>query len=221
MSRTNIFTIPAFLAALSMTAVPLAAAPMVPAAAAPSPVDAAWNEAGETVHQHRRHGWGRGWNRHRHRDRVDAGDVIAGVLILGGIAAVVDAVKDSRDRRYRDGDWRDRDVRDEDWRDREWRDAEWPPRKREQRDYRTAEDRPYSAIDAAAATCTGEVEREARVNSVEAVERSGAGWEVRGTLSDGAAFVCQVGADGRVVDVDYSLRRDRPVFNGDNDPVRD
>lgn len=218
MSRTNIFTVPAFLAALSMTAAPLAAASMVPDAAVPVPVDATWNEAGETAHQHRRHGWGRGWNRHRHRDRVDAGDVIAGVLILGGIAAVVDAVKDSRDRRYRNGD---RHRRSEDWRGREWRDAEWPPREREQRDYRTAEDRSYSAIDAAAATCTGEVEREARVDSIEAVQRSVAGWEVRGTLSDGAAFVCQVGADGRVTDVDYSLRRDRPVFDGDDDPVRD
>lgn len=36
----------------------------------------------------------------RDRDRVDAGDVIAGVLILGGIAAVAAAASDNGDNRY-------------------------------------------------------------------------------------------------------------------------
>ncbi len=47
-------------------------------------------------------GWGGGWG--RHHDRVDAGDVLAGVLIIGGIAAVASAAsKAARDRRYEDG----------------------------------------------------------------------------------------------------------------------
>lgn len=50
-------------------------------------------------------------NDHRDHDRIDAGDVIAGALIIGGIAAVASAA--SRDR-YDDGDrydYRDRDYR--------------------------------------------------------------------------------------------------------------
>ena len=43
-------------------------------------------------------GWG---GHHRHRDRVDAGDIIAGVLILGGIAAIASAAsRYSRSRRW-------------------------------------------------------------------------------------------------------------------------
>ncbi|MEP3422044.1 MAG: hypothetical protein ABJN35_09945 [Erythrobacter sp.] len=45
----------------------------------------------------------------RHRDRgVDAGDVIAGAVIIGGLAALAGAFDDNdrRDRRYRDRDYR-------------------------------------------------------------------------------------------------------------------
>ena len=40
-------------------------------------------------------GWGGGGGygrHHRHHDRVDAGDIFAGVLILGGIAAIASAL---------------------------------------------------------------------------------------------------------------------------------
>ena len=50
----------------------------------------------------------------RHRDRgIDAGDVIAGAVIIGGIAALAGAFDndDRRDRRYRDRRYRDRDYR--------------------------------------------------------------------------------------------------------------
>lgn len=43
------------------------------------------------------------------RDRIDAGDVIAGALIIGGIAAIASAASNDRDDRryrYRDGDAR-------------------------------------------------------------------------------------------------------------------
>ena len=44
---------------------------------------------------------------HRDRDGISAGDVIAGALIIGGIAAVASAAsKYDRDYRYRDGDYR-------------------------------------------------------------------------------------------------------------------
>ncbi|WP_298304280.1 hypothetical protein [uncultured Erythrobacter sp.] len=45
----------------------------------------------------------------RHRDRgVDAGDVIAGAVIIGGIAALAGAFDGKKDRRYRDGHYNDR-----------------------------------------------------------------------------------------------------------------
>lgn len=56
----------------------------------------------------------------RHRDRHDngisAGEVIAGAVILGGLAAIIagsdnDDRYDRRDRRYRDRDYRDRNYR--------------------------------------------------------------------------------------------------------------
>ena len=47
---------------------------------------------------------------YRHKDRIDAGDVIAGAVIIGGIAALAGAFDgDKRDRyRYRDRRYRDR-----------------------------------------------------------------------------------------------------------------
>ena len=45
----------------------------------------------------------------RHRDRgIDAGDVIAGAVIIGGIAALAGAFDNDRDDRYRDRRYRDR-----------------------------------------------------------------------------------------------------------------
>ena len=43
-----------------------------------------------------------GWRGGRHHDRIDAGDVIAGALVIGGIAAIASAASNgSRDRDYR------------------------------------------------------------------------------------------------------------------------
>ena len=78
---------------------------MAPAIAAPAPrgtFDAApigapgWNPADESASQ-----WRGGWGDRRWRGRnrgVDAGDILAGVLILGGIAAVASAATNSARR---------------------------------------------------------------------------------------------------------------------------
>lgn len=201
----RVFAVPSVLAAFSMTAMPLAAADIAAPAHRSTPADAAWSEAVQTAHQYRRDRWGRGWDRHRHRHRdrgVDAGDVIAGVLILGGIAAIVNAVKNDRER-----DRRERDVQHPDNRYPDDRGTGW--------------DR-HGGLDNAAALCADEVEREAQVDRVDTVDRTAQGWEVRGTLADGAGFICRIGPDGRTVDVDYSLRRDRPVYRDSaDDYVRD
>ena len=60
------------------------------------PVLQAWTPADDTVYDHRR------WRRYRHHDGIDGGDVIGGLLVLGGIAAVAAAIdKDKQERRDR------------------------------------------------------------------------------------------------------------------------
>lgn len=162
------------LAALSMAASPAAAADLV-AAAAPAhagPAQAgAWGGADVAAEHSRWRHRDRRW--HRHRDRgIDAGDVIAGVLILGGIAAVASAMdNDTPDRR---ADYR-------------------PPRD----DYRNG------GLDRAAQMCVARIERDVRVASVDAVDRTARGWRVEGALYDGERFTCHIGNDGRIDDIDF------------------
>lgn len=152
----------------------------------------------------------------RHRDRgIDAGDIIAGALIIGGIAAVASAASNDRDRyRYRDGRYYDRDYR--------------------------VRGNPRAAIE----RCVNAVERDARragyrfadVTQIRDVDRERRGWEVKGRLVvdgqrgysrygdrynrydrydrydrrgydrrgyDQGKFTCEI-ERGRVVDIDYS-----------------
>jgi len=46
----------------------------------------------------------RHWGGHRHRDRVDAGDIIAGAIIIGGIAAIASGISKSN-KEKRDREW--------------------------------------------------------------------------------------------------------------------
>ena len=148
----------------------------------PVATGAAWSPDSETSAY-----YGRYYDpyRYRHRrNRVDAGDVITGVLILGGIAAVANAVKNSnRDERYRDRDWRDRDYRDR--RGEPYRDSN------------------ATGLDRAASLCVAAIERDARVETVDSVDRNAAGWTVTGRLFDGQGFTCAIGQDGRIDAIDY------------------
>ncbi|MGH6787989.1 MAG: hypothetical protein ACREBO_14265 [Novosphingobium sp.] len=133
--------------------------------------------------------------RHHHRDRVDAGDVFTGLLILGGIAAIASAAsKADKDRRARDAD-RDADYR--------------YPGEAPSADYDRDKDdaRPQWAegrgIDAAVDRCVAEVEEgERKVDEVETVNRSGEGWRIAGHMRGGEAFSCTVGRDGAITDTD-------------------
>ena len=136
-------------------------------------------------------GWGGGWGHHyRHRDRVDAGDVIAGLLIFGTVAAVASAASNAdKNRRaestprYRSRDYRD-DARYDDARDRRNGDA----------NYRGA-----SGIGNAVEACAGEVERSDRqIDTVDSVERDAEGWRVEGRVGNGSTFACSVSDSGRI-----------------------
>ncbi len=170
-------------AAFSMLAIPAAAVELP----APAHAEAYDGDAGN-AHRDRR------WR--RDRGGVDVGDVLAGVLILGTIAAVADAAKDRRD-------------------DRDYRYPErypYPGDVREGRYPYPDEDAGYRApgrdgyrsggMDRAVDMCVGEVEQGGeRVGSVNSALRDDAGWYVSGELAGGAAYSCRIGNDGRISDV--------------------
>lgn len=156
-------------AAFSMLATPVAAVELPHTSAA-----RAYDGSAETVQRHRR------W---RDRDRIDAGDVLAGVLILGGIAAIASAAeKRNRADRY-PAPYPDDEVR-----------------------YRTPRgyDGPDSrGMERAVDMCANEVERRGdRVGSVDGANRNRDGWQVSGQLENGAAWSCWIGNDGRISDVE-------------------
>lgn len=191
------------IAAASMAAVPAQAAEIQAPSAAPmtaspavlaasSPFDPFASESNAENAEYRRR-W-RGYRRYRRGRRVRTGDVLAGVLVLGGIAAIASAA--NRDRR------RDRDVvvvRDRD--NPRYDDRRYDDRRDDRRsDRRTSGG---SGIDNAVSICLNEIERDVRVDSVDNASRLPEGWLVSGTLFNGSGFNCQIGNDGRIADIDY------------------
>ncbi|WFL76680.1 hypothetical protein P7228_11815 [Altererythrobacter arenosus] len=209
MARVNTFAAwSGMAAAISMAATPALAADIPQAT--PSSTSTAigvFDADGVNADNHR-------WYRHRRHNRVDAGDVLAGVLIIGGIAAVASAAsKNSRDRRYRDRDYRYRDYRDSDYR---YRDRPYDYRERRG-------DSRYNAgrgIDNAVEMCVSRIERDARVDTVDEVERDGEGWRVSGTLYNGERFKCEIDSRGRIEDVDFGGFAAREDKQWDDDRYR-
>jgi hypothetical protein len=142
------------------------------------------------------HNWG--WGGRHHRDRVDAGDVLTGILIIGGIAAIASAASnnkkrqrtDRRDDRYPD----DRNQRDYANDDRpEWQEQQGPET--------------GGGINSAINRCMSEVSRgSSRVQDVDSVAREGDGWRVMGRTSSGSSFSCAVDRDGRIRNVNIDGR---------------
>ncbi len=179
----------ALAAALSMAATPASAANLPAQSRAPQGVAQSLPAIGgaETL---------AGWGGRHHRDRggIDAGDVLAGVLIIGGIAAIASAASNSskdsgpsEDYRYREPSYPYPDER---------------PDYREQDSYRGST---YSGggIDNAVSICTDQVERgDTRVASVDNAARTADGWRISGQLDTGGGFNCWIDNDGRVRNVD-------------------
>ena len=136
-------------------------------------------------------GWGGGWGGyHRNHDRVDGGDILAGILIIGGIAAIVSAASKSSKQRQEQRDYRESLPRD----------REEAPR------YGSDDDRPEwregSGIDSAINRCIDEVNRgKTRVGEIESVNREDGGWRVAGTTTGSGNFTCVIDRDGRIRNV--------------------
>lgn len=170
----------ALIAAASMAVTPAMAAP---APEARSPLMAKMS-MGMPVNQ------SMDWGRRHHRDRgVDAGDIFAGVLILGGIAAIASAASksDRSDERYEpypypeDGGGYQGSGYQGSGYSEEWGDG----------------------INNAVNTCIGQVERGSdRVASVDNAARTTDGWRISGQLGSGGNFGCWIDNDGRVRNVD-------------------
>lgn len=165
-------------AAASMAATPVLAAEM-PSASVQVPVDMIGDfEAEEANAEHHR------WRRHR-RGRVDAGDVIGGILVLGTIAAVASAASNNKRR--------DRDYR------RETRD--YPRESAPRRGSSTSQG--TRGIDNAVSRCVGSIERDVRVDRVDNVSRNAGGWQVNGTIYNGESFSCQIDPNGKIENIAY------------------
>ena len=136
-----------------------------------------------------------GWRRHHRRDGLDAGDVIAGVLMLGGIAAIASAASRSRnDRpdRYPDDARYPQDAR--------YPDSRYPD---DARSRLPGRDRPESSgLARAVDMCVDQIERgRERVSNVDNATRDSRGWQVSGDLVGGEHFTCRIGNDGRIDDL--------------------
>ncbi len=166
-------------AAASMAASPVLAAEL-PSASVPNPFETIGDfEANEGNAEHHR------WRRYR-RGRVDAGDVIGGILVLGTIAAVASAASNNNKRR-------DRDYR------RETRDY---PRDNAPR-RGSANTQGTRGIDSAVSRCVGSIERDVRVDQVDNVSRNASGWQVTGTIYNGNSFSCQIDQNGKIENIAY------------------
>lgn len=184
------------LAGTTILAVPAAAAPLATPltpgglGAPASTFDYSRFDPASTTADWRCRGWGWGCGRWGHRgwrrDRVDAGDVLIGAAIIGGIVAIAS----SNNRRERDVVV----VRDNDWR---YDTRRYDDRRADRRGGGA------SGLDSAVDQCLARIERDVRVDTVDNVERTGAGWMVSGALFNGSPFRCRIGNDGRIDSVDF------------------
>lgn len=161
------------IAAVLITALPLGTPAM--AAALPRADSVAALPAGlDTIAEHSR----------RYRDRddgIEAGDVIAGVAVLGAIAAIAGVFDGDRN---------------------EPRQVPVDTRRRE-------DDARASGLDRAVNMCVAEIERSGvRVAEVEEATRDAEGWRVAGVNEDGRRFDCRIGNDGRIRGIDAGSRYD-------------
>ena len=148
------------------------------------------------------------WHGHR-GGGIDAGDVLAGVLIIGGIAAIAGAAnKSNRDKEYR-----------EDPRYREPYRGSYPEQRYDYRENSRDSGRSYGngGIDNAVSMCTDQVERgRERVASVDNASRTGQGWQISGQLEQGGGFSCEIDNDGRIRNIDIG-----DGYSGSNDEEYD
>lgn len=144
-----------------------------------------------------RPGWGGG--RHWRGDRgIDGGDILAGLLIFGGIAAIASAAGKPNNRNTQ----RDQGVRD---RDNQYRDEPYQNAPDQGGDWRQNSGQVGLApqatrnINDAVERCVDEASRSGEVDEVFDASRNNGGYRVAGTLRSGDNFTCEVSGQGGVL----------------------
>ena len=198
MTKMTRFSAIAASAALVLTGFsPAMAAPMRSGSVITTPIDPAalgWSAETDKANgwrDYRGYGGYGGYRGHRrHRDGIDGGDLLAGILVIGGIAAIASAAsKKARDRRYDDRDYRSENPRYDDRRSD----------RREDSRYDRGSGDMELAINACSDAAERQAGRDARVATIESVVRDGSGWRVEGELANSAqrSFLCGA-SNGRV-----------------------
>ena len=175
-------------AAFSLSAIPASAAelPRVTGQAQPWDPDALDVEG----HHGHRGDWDDDWD-------IDGDDILTGVLILGGLAAIAGIANSSR---HQQPSYPEPEPLPDD--------AAFQPPARED-SYRSG------GMAQAVEVCVAEVEDgRGAVSSVDRASRSGEGWFVAGEIDGGTPFSCWIDGAGRVTDIeagDYSARFETPA----------
>jgi hypothetical protein len=150
-------------------------------------------------------GWGGGWGRHRDRG-PDAGDVIAGLLVLGGIAAVATAIANkNRNEDARSAPPPNYPQDRPTWKEPSWEDQDprWsavpPPSSASANGWEPGvHDR---ALDDAVEACASRARDRGGLDQIWDAARAQDGYRVRGNLGTGNPFICNVDRSGRVTDL--------------------
>ncbi|GGN50119.1 hypothetical protein GCM10011349_21440 [Novosphingobium indicum] len=141
------------------------------------------------------------WGRHHHHHRnngIDGGDVLAGLLIVGGIAAIASAASKSNRDKARDEQYRYPGGPAYDESDARYDEAPPPPAYGES-SYPGGPQAASGSFDAAVDACADELERgERRIGSVDNVRRYGERYSVEGQLEDGRGYACSVDDSGQI-----------------------
>ena len=186
LSKSKLAAATAIAAACSLAALPAAAAqlPRVPGQAMPQDPDAL------NVEGHGHGGYHGGHYGHHDDWHIDGDDVLTGVLILGGLAAIAGIAGSHQHTQpypvpapYPDA----------------------PPPPPQDSGYQTpppSQNYRAGGMAQAVDVCVSEVESSrGAVGSVDRASRSGEGWYVAGQLDGGGPFACWLDADGRVTNI--------------------
>ena len=158
-------------------------------------------------------------NHRRNRGGSTVGNVLTGLLVIGGIAAVAKAIDKDQEKRRRDRTQ---------GRDYPYRDGPYPDEPYDYRDSRRDDDRRddsfgrgYSReVDRVVDACAAEAQRSGRVDEILDVGKVGDEWRVRGDYDDGRAFSCSVDRNGRAyVGLDSQASNGWNTRGSDEDPV--
>jgi hypothetical protein len=123
------------------------------------------------------------WGHHHGGGGGDAGDIFAGLLFIGAIAAVASAASNANKTKVVEHHYVDAPP------------PPPPPSPARAGDWGRAR-----SIDAAVDTCVSEIERSLGrgVDTVDGVSRDGDGWHVGGRTRSGDPYQCAIDGDGRL-----------------------